>query len=207
MRNRSGLGVVFTAALIALLATPAWPQSAPSAEATPLTVTNIVSGLTAAGRSAAGDVYIVHQYGANLGLAPADVAQFDGKYTRLSTDANGLLNTLASSVASNHVEQGKVQAAYASVLSEAKDLDATVAAVQAKNQANSNATQYGLPLLGLLKSVAPLLNSIGGAISGAITAGETAFLAAQIRLGHWPDVKAATAGAQPTSPPASGRSQ
>jgi hypothetical protein len=197
MRNRSGLGFVLMAALISLVAMPAWPQSAPSPGPIPITVTNIVSGLVAAGRSAASDVYIVHQYGANLGLAPADVAQFDSKYVRLSADANGLLNTLASSVASNHIEQGKVQTAFASVLSEAKDLDAAVAAVQTKNQGNSNATQYGLPLLSMLKSVASFLNPIDGAI--ATSAGPA--LAAQIRLGYWPDVKGATAGAQPTSPP------
>jgi hypothetical protein len=201
MRNRSDLGFVLMAPLFLLVATPAWSQSAPNPAATPVTVASIVSGLTAAGRSAAGDIYVVHQYGANLGLAPADVAQFDSKYARLSTAANGLLNTLASSVASNHIEQAKVQTAFASVLSQAKDLDAAVGAVQGKNQANSNATQYGLPLLGLFKSVAPVLNAIAGALGGTIDIGQRAAIAARIRQVQWPDVKAAGAGAQPAARP------
>jgi hypothetical protein len=201
MRNRAGLSFVVTAALLLLAATSAWPQSAPSPKPSAITVTDIVSGLVGAGRSAASDVYTVHQYGANLGLGPADVAQFDTKYARLSADANGLLDTLASSAQSNHVDQTKVETAFASVLSEAKDLDAAVAAVQTKNQGNSNSKQYGLPLLDLLKTVVPMLNPILGALDGTVTAGDGATLAAQIRQGRWPDVKAATAGAQPTAAP------
>jgi hypothetical protein len=183
-----------------------------SAPAAPTrSVPSIVTDMIAAGRNAASDVYAIHQYGANLGMSPAEITRFDISYVKLAGGANGLLDAMAFSVQTNTVDAARIQAQAAALAQQGQDLDAALAQVQSRQQSTSSPTQFGLNIGDLLKTVVPFLSPVAGVVtqvldysskSKATAQSDRQALANSIRQEYWPDVKTATAGGWPVATPA-----
>jgi hypothetical protein len=185
-------------------------QSPAPAQAQAQSVAEIVSQVAQAGRSAASDVYVVHQYGPNLGLSTDDVAKFDAQYSKLSADANGLLDTIAAAVASDRLDPKKLAAATKVVADEGHALDDTIAGLKARSR-SSSPSQFGLSPADLFKPIASVLDFGGGTVSltivtrstaGGETSEQRAAFAAEIRRQFWPDVRNAGQGVVPSPSPA-----
>jgi hypothetical protein len=187
---------------------------APSPLPSPQTITDLVSGMIEASRLAAGDVSIVHQYGANLGMPSADVVAFEIQYERLASSANGLLAALAFQIeGKDPVNEATLRAQAATILANTKALDDSLVAVQAAAQAQRQSTagtRGGFDFAKFLSSVFPIISPIVAMLnSGAdfkkkvddMAGSDRASLATRIRGNYWPDVKVATGttGAPPTA--------
>lgn len=197
-------------------AAPAFAQTAlaPSPLPSPQSITDLVSGMIEASRLAAGDVSIVHQYGANLGMPSADIVAFEIQYERLSSSANGLLAALAFQIeGKDPVNEAALRAQAATILANTKALDDSLAAVQAAAQAQRQSTagtRGGFDFGKFLSSVFPIISPIVAMLSSGVdfkkkvddmAVSDRTSLATRIRGNYWPDVKTATGttGAQPAA--------
>jgi hypothetical protein len=187
---------------------------APSPLPSPQTITDLVSGMIEASRLAAGDVSIVHQYGANLGMPSADVVAFEIQYERLASSANGLLAALAFQIeGKDPVNEATLRAQAATILANTKALDDSLVAVQAAAEAQRQSTagtRGGFDFGKFLSSVFPIISPIVAILSSGadfkkkvddMAGSDRASLATRIRGNYWPDVKVATGttGAPPTA--------
>ena len=187
---------------------------APSPLPSPQTITDLVSGMIEASRLAAGDVSIVHQYGANLGMPSADVVAFEIQYERLASSANGLLAALAFQIeGKDPVNEATLRAQAATILANTKALDDSLVAVQAAAEAQRQSTagtRGGFDFGKFLSSVFPIISPIMAILSSGadfkkkvddMAGSDRASLATRIRGNYWPDVKVATGttGAPPTA--------
>ena len=206
----------FVLLAFAALASPASAQSvpAPSPAPSPQSITDVVSGMIEAGRLAAGDVTIVHQYGASLGMPNPDIVAFEIQYEKLASSANGLLAALAFQVeGKDPVDEAGMRASAATILANTKGLDDALGSVQAAAQAqrrSTEGTRGGFDFGKFLASIFPVISPVIAILnSGAdykkkvtdMAVSDRQSLAARIRSNYWPDVKTATGttGAQPAA--------
>jgi hypothetical protein len=215
-------GAFVLTALSTFALTPGAPLLAqtappPSPVPSPQSITDLVSGMIEASRLAAGDVSIEHQYGANLGMPNADIVAFEIQYERLASSANGLLGALAFQIeGKDPVNEAALRAAAATILTNTKALDDSLAQVQAAADAQRKATagpRGGFDIGKFLSAVFPVISPIVALLStGAdfkkkvddMAVADRTSMAARIRSNYWMDVAAATGstgttGAQPAA--------
>jgi hypothetical protein len=211
MRSRIAVANGLVVVLGILTMQPVRPQSAPTPKPTPPSVAGVVTDLIAAGRNAASDVYVVHQFGANLGLSPSDIAQFDISYVKLSASANGLLESMVFSLQTNTVDTAKIQSQADLVGQQGQALDLAVTQLQKRQQSTGSPTQFGLDLGSLLKGVTGALSPVLGIVTQVLdiasknkasAQADRQNLATSIRAEFWPDVKVAGSAGWPTPAPA-----
>ena len=185
---------------------------APSPVPSPQSITDLVSGMIEASRLAAGDVSIVHQYGANLGMPSADTVAFEIQYERLASSANGLLAALAFQIeGKDPVNEAALRASAATILANTKALDDSLAAVQAAADAQRKAsagTRGGFDFGKLLAAVFPVISPVVALLSSGadlkrkvndMAVADRTAMAARIRSNYWMDVKTATGATGTTS--------
>jgi hypothetical protein len=185
---------------------------APSPVPSPQSITDLVSGMIEASRLAAGDVSIVHQYGASLGMPNADIVAFEIQYEKLASSANGLLGALAFQVeGKDPVNEAALRASAATILANTKALDDSLAQVQAAADAQRKAaagTRGGFDIGKFLSAVFPVISPIVAMLStGAdlkkkvddMGVADRNSMAARIRSNYWMDVATATGSTGTTS--------